>query len=576
MDVTKGRDRFVRDITDPAVEDAQSYGGKASGLARMAKLGVPVPPAFVIGTNAYHHFRATGGRLGDDLLTEVRDGLGRLERASERTFGGVERPLLVSVRSGAAISMPGMMDTVLNLGLTARSAFALARSRGTPDFALDTWMRFWKMYFDTVLGMDASGLIDAVGETERRARAAPSLQLFEALEGSIAKHLAASGEAENCDPLELLTKTIAAVFRSWDSARATAYRRHHGISDAMGTAVTVQAMVFGNADGDLGSGVAFTRNPNDGGRTLYGEYLIGRQGEDLVSGTHTPIDLSDPEAMDKDLRATLITIGEKLEAAYGDAVDIEFTVESGRLFLLQVRPAKRTAAAAVRIAEDLVAEGLIGPGVALTRISIEQLKKVSRPDFEEADLATAKLIAQGLGSSPGHGHGAAVLDSDRAAERAGRGEAVILVRPTTSPQDIRGMLAANGIVTVTGGALSHAAVVSRALDKPCIVGCETIAIDLEARTFSAGGVRYREGDEISVDGATGKVFAGALRIRPGGSGGVTLNRVLGWADAMSDSEVWPAPHSAQELKDAPKHNLPALGVQTDGPHHFERRHRTLC
>ena len=284
--------------------------------------------------------------------------------------------------------------------------------------------------------------------------------------------------------MEQLELAIGAVFRSWDSPRAKAYRQHHGISDDLGTAVTIQAMVFGNADRNSGSGVAFTRNPNDGTKALYGEYLVGRQGEDLVAGTVSPIDLSDPNGMDPTLRSGLIEIGAKLEALYRDAVDIEFTVESGRLYMLQVRPAKRTAPAAVRIAADLVAEGMIEPHEAMVRINAEQIRKLSRPSFDEAALSTARVLAQGLGSSPGHAHGAAMLDSDRATEAAAKGDAVVLVRPTTSPKDIRGMLSANGIVTATGGALSHAAVVSRALDKPCIVGCEAIDIDLARRTFS--------------------------------------------------------------------------------------------
>jgi len=550
---------FVRDIADEAVSDASRYGGKASGLSRMMSAGVPVPPAFVIGAEGFHHFRANGDRVSSEIMDEVKEALRRLEAATDRSFGGVDRPLLVSVRSGAAISMPGMMDTVLNLGLTAPSAFAIAASRGT-RFALDTWLRFWRMFFDTVLGLDPSDLVDAARDAERHAQASPSAESFEALQRAILAHADVEGENVSADPMHQLELAIAAVFRSWDSARAKAYRRHHGIADDLGTAVTIQAMVFGNADENSGSGVAFTRNPNDGDKSLYGEYLTGRQGEDLVAGTQSPIDLSDPTGMNRELRSALMDIGVRLEALYRDAVDIEFTVESGRLYILQVRPAKKTAAAAIRIAADLVAEELIAPREALSRIAVDQIRKLSRPSFDDKGLAGARVLVQGLGSSPGHAHGSAILDSDRAADAAAKGEDVILLRPITSPKDIRGMLSANGVVTATGGALSHAAVVSRALDKPCIVGCETISIDPQGRTFAIGGEVFREGDEISIDGASGRIYSGSIALRTGGSSRASLDRLLTIADQESGCVVWAAPRSAAEAKDLASAPAPGLGV----------------
>ena len=538
---------FVRDVADPAVADASRFGGKASGLSRMVAAGVPVPPAFVIGAEGFRRFHADG-KIGPEMMAEVRGALGRLETATGRTFGGVERPLLVSVRSGAAVSMPGMMDTVLNLGLTSSSALALSEARGA-TFALDTWLRFWRMFFDTVLGLDPSDFIEAVSAAEGEAKTAPSRETFEALENAILAHASSEGEDVEVEPSTLLERAVAAVFRSWDSARARAYRQHHGISDDLGTAVTIQAMVFGNADENSGSGVAFTRDPNNGQKVLYGEYLVGRQGEDLVAGTHSPIDLSDPKGMNEGLRAGLIDIGARLEGLYRDVVDIEFTVESGRLYMLQVRPAKRTAAAAVRIAVDLVKEGLISSREAMGRVTPEQIRKFGRPAFDETALASARALAQGLGSSPGHAHGGAVLDSDRAAEAAARGEDVVLLRPITSPKDIRGMLAANGIVTATGGALSHAAVVSRALDKPCIVGCETIVIDGPQRMFSVEGETFHEGDEISIDGSTGRVYAGRIALRAGGAGRTTLDQLLAMADRESGCDVWAAPRGRAEAQD---------------------------
>ena len=551
---------FVHDIADVDFEDARSYGGKATGLAKMAGIGIPIPPAFVVGTNGFHHFRSKGGRVDADLMGEVDRALRRLERSSGKTFAGAEHPLLISVRSGAAISMPGMMDTILNLGLDAGSAHRLAQTTGKPEFAIDTWMRFWRMFVDTVLNLDPEELTAAVAECVGRARSAVTQDVFDALENAILTHIADSGEEASSDPHVQLKRTIEAVFSSWDSARAKAYRAHHGIADDLGTAVTVQAMVFGNADARSGSGVAFTRNPNDGENSLYGEYLIGRQGEDLVSGTHTPIDLSDPHALEKPLRDALIRYGKKLEELYRDAVDIEFTVEAGELYLLQVRPAKRTAAAAVRIAEDLVAEGLISQADALKRISLDQIRKLLRPVFDERALAAAKTIALGLGSSPGQAHGVAVVDSDRAAERVAAGDDVILVRPTTSPQDIRGMLSANGIVTAKGGALSHAAVVSRALDKPCIVGCESIKIDLERRNFTIEGRQFLEGDPVSIDGTTGKVFEGALPLQAASAHKGSLQQILGWADASSEAIIWVAPRGSDDFKEALKISPPGLGV----------------
>jgi pyruvate,orthophosphate dikinase len=552
--------RFVREITEREVEDSCRFGGKASGLAKMAAAGIPVPPAFVIGIDGFNHFRSNGNRIGRELLTEILRSLQRMSELSGRSFAGSDQPLLISVRSGAQISMPGMMDTILNIGLRSKSAFRLARGMRNPDFALDTWLRFWRMFADIVLSLDATDLTESIRRAEAHAREEFSQQAFDKLEHAILTHIESNSGKASADPYVQLEQTIEAVFRSWDSARAKAYRKHHGISDDLGTAVTVQAMVFGNADERSGSGVAFTRNPNDGSKALYGEYLIGRQGEDLVSGTHTPIDLSDRKALDKDLRDVLIKHGSTLEALYSDAVDIEFTVETGRLYLLQVRPAKRTAVAAIKIAEDLVAEGLVTKKTALARISLEQIKKVSRPAFDEVEFAAAKMLTQGLGSSPGQSHGAAILDADRAAELAAAGEAVILLRPTTSPQDIRGMLSANGVVTTKGGALSHAAVVSRALDRPCIVGCEAVKIDLDKRTFFIRDKTYKEGDQISIDGTTGRIFGGAIKLQAGGGNFSSLRHILNWADAASGAVVWATARSADEVGEMLRSDAPGIGV----------------
>jgi pyruvate,orthophosphate dikinase len=552
--------RFVWDIGEIDPEDLVRFGGKATSLARMSAAGLPVPPAFVISTDAYRAYREAGGVLPSGLGAQVDAALARLERDTGRGFCRNGVPLLVSVRSGAKFSMPGMMDTVLNLGLDAGSALRLVRTLGKVRFAVDTWIRFWRMYADIVLRIDPNGLEQAVAAARHEAEANGDGPAFAALARAIASAVEVQGAFAATHPREQLDCTISAVFDSWDSARAKAYRKHHGIPDDLGTAVAVQAMVFGNLDERSGSGVVFTRNPNSGARELYGEYLSGRQGEDLVSGAVTPIDLSDPVAGDPGLRQRLLDYGNRAERLYRDAVDLEFTVECSRLYLLQARPAKRTAAAAVRIAVDLASEGLITKREALKHVSAEQTHRLLRPVFDAEMLARAEELAQGIGSSPGHAAGHAVLNADRAAERAATGEHVILVRPTTSPQDIRGMLASDGIVTARGGTLSHAAVVSRALDKPCIVGAQAIEIDSEAESFSIGGRRFQEGSPISIDGSTGKVYSGLLPMKRSAPDARALEQLLGWADDVSGASLWIAARSLIEAEEMAKRQPAGLAV----------------
>lgn len=554
---------YVRRIADIDAEDTARYGGKATGLARMAAAGIPVPPAFVIGTDGYRAFRAGGG-LPADLRAQAMDAIVQLEQATGRRFAdgrGSAPPLLVSVRSGAQISMPGMMDTVLNLGITAAGAQRLARDSGNAAFALDTWLRFWRMFCDIVLDLDGDAVAAALGTELAAVRTQGDAAAWQALEAAVLAAIRAEGVEEvQADPRWQLERAIAAVFESWDSRRARAYRAHHKIDDGLGTAVTVQAMVFGNFDAQSGSGVAFTRNPNTGARELYGEFLLGRQGEDLVSGSATPTSITEPGAMRPRHRQELQAHGQRLEAMYRDAVDIEFTVEGEQLYFLQVRPAKRTAQAAVVIAVDLVDDGLLSPREALAKVSVEQLRKLLRPAFEPQALASARVLAEGIGASPGHAWGVAVLDADRASERAATGERVVLLRPTTSPQDIRGMLASEAIVTARGGALSHAAVVSRALDVPCVVGCEALEIDLAARRFTIGGQVYEEGAAVSVDGATGRLYAGHIPIEAGAETGAHIERLLQWADEASGAHFWTADAGPADVEAALRHASAGLGV----------------
>lgn len=553
---------YVHDVRAIDGLDAARYGGKAAGLARMAAAGIPVPSAFVIGTDGYRAWRAAGA-LPPELRAQTEAAIAALEAHTGRRFAAEEPglPLLVSVRSGAQVSMPGMMDTVLNLGITAAGAARLAAASGNPAFAVDTFVRFWRMFAEIVLGLDAEAIAEAAAAPADAARAGPTAAGFERLQAAI---LAAvereGGEVPSTDPRRQLERAIAAVFESWDSRRAKAYRAHHGIADDLGTAVTVQAMVFGNLDGRSGSGVAFTRDPNTGEPRLYGEFLTGRQGEDLVSGAATPVALDAPGGLSAAHRAELLAHGARLEAMYADAVDIEFTVEGEHLYLLQVRPAKRTAAAAVRIAVDAVDEGWLAEAAAVRKVSVAQLKKLLRPEFEPAALARAAVLARGIGASPGHALGIAVLDADRAAAIAAAGEKVVLLRPTTSPQDIRGMLASQAIVTARGGALSHAAVVSRALDLPCVVGCEGLEIDLAARSFRAGGVQLEEGAPLSVDGATGRVYGGLLPLAAPAGAADRIDRLLGWADRCAGARYWIAGVTGADARAALRHGPEGFGV----------------
>ncbi|WP_433723749.1 pyruvate, phosphate dikinase [Nocardia sp. CA-129566] len=436
----------------------ERIGGKAWSVDHMRGLGLPVPPAFVLTTEAWAEFGANGGVLSAQIWAGVREGIAALERGTGRRFGSEQWPLLVSVRSGAAVSMPGMMDTVLNLGMTDAVERALTDETRNPVYASDTRRRFSTQYREIVLG-DANGIVPE-------------------------------------DPWEQLRGAVTAVFRSWDSARAKTYRRTQGVSDTLGTAVTVQAMVFGNLDANSGTGVLFSRNPNTGERPVFGEWLIGGQGEDVVSGRTTPRPLDDLAATLPEVHRELLAAAELLERDGRDIQDIEFTVESGRLWLLQSRPAKRSARAAVRAAVGMVDEGLIDANEALRRVSAGQLRTVLRP--ASGDNTGLTPLAHGESACPGLAAGVVVTDPDEAETRSAAGEHVILARPTTSPDDLHGMIAAQAIVTELGGATSHAALVSRELGRPCVVGC------------GPGVVEALAGRLVTVDGGAGTVWPGQV------------------------------------------------------------------
>jgi len=496
---------YVLALDGSALPAREQIGGKAWSVARMLSLGLPVPPAVVITTDACRSYLAAGA-LPDGLTEELARATAWLEEATGRRFGG-ERPLLVSVRSGAAISMPGMMDTVLNLGINDATEAALAAESGAPEFARDTHRRFLELYAGIVLKLT---LPDGSGQGPAALREA-----IEAQGGRVPER-----------PAEQLAAAVLAVFESWNSRRARRYRQHHGIPDTLGTAVTVQAMVFGNLDQRSGTGVLFSRNPLTGESEPYGEYLHRAQGEDVVSGKYTPEPLSALAASLPAVHDELLLAATTLEREHGDVQDIEFTVQQGRLFLLQARAAKRAPQAAVRFAVDMVEEGRIDAATALARVSAEQIRTLLKPRLADGATAGATVLARGEPACQGVGVGVVVTDSDAAEAAHAAGTAVVLARATTSPEDVHGMIAAAAVVTEQGGATSHAAVVSRALGVPCVVGCGSAALATLA------------GQAVTVDANEGVVYAGALAVvTPQESDDPRLARLTAWAHAASPLQV---------------------------------------
>lgn len=529
--------RLVFSFGEADPSDLALLGGKGAGLAQLVDGGYPVPPGFIISTAACREFMRSGS-LPAALCGQIDRYVDALEEATSSRFRGVGEPadgagpLLVSVRSGAPVSMPGMMDTVLNLGINPARARALAAASGSARFAAEVMIRFHRMYAEIVLDADGHEIAERGSEfLERVAADRPDAVPFEALWSALADaEIDDVGVTAPEDPMDQVRGAIAAVFRSWNTRRATTYRRLNGIADSLGTAVVVQAMVFGNLGSPSGSGVAFTRNPTTGEPGLYGEYLEGGQGEEVVAGTKTPEPLEEAARRLPEVFGDFERMALRLERQRKDVLDLEFTVERGLLYLLQVRSAKRTPSASVRIAADLLAEGVAGPLEALSGVTPDQIRDVERPRFAAAALADARtserLLVRGIAASVGHAHGVAVLDPDRAEAVAAEGENVILLRVTTSPFDLHGMIAAKGIVTGRGGATSHAAVVARALGLPAVVGCSDLRIDPDGRTFSVGRRRFVEGTALSVDGDTGDVFEGIVPLSQAASSSIGLGDVL--------------------------------------------------
>ncbi|MGE0094325.1 MAG: pyruvate, phosphate dikinase [Alphaproteobacteria bacterium] len=526
-------------------------GGKGANLAEMSNIGLPVPPGFTISTEVCTWFYANGNKYPADLKDQVAAALKSVEASVGAKFGDAENPLLVSVRSGARASMPGMMDTVLNLGLNEKTVEGLAKRSGDPRFAYDSYRRFIQMYADVVLEIDRYGFEEILEQEKEELGVTLDTELdAKALKKLVAAYKAKVAEARGKpfpeDVHEQLWGAIGAVFGSWMNQRAITYRRLHAIPEDWGTAVNVQAMVFGNMGDDCATGVAFTRNPSTGERLLYGEFLVNAQGEDVVAGIRTPQPLTNAgkatsgggrpsmEEVMPDAFHALVDVQARLEAHYRDMQDIEFTVQQGKLWMLQTRSGKRTAQAALKVAVDMVKEGVIKEGEALQRLEPTALDQLLHPRLDPK--AERKVIARGLPASPGAASGFVTFTADEAERRAAAGDPVILVRLETSPEDIHGMHAAQGIVTARGGMTSHAAVVARGMGRPCVAGAGELKIDAGAGTMSAGAVAVRAGDRITIDGASGQIMLGAVAtIQPELTGDFAT--VMGWADKVRRLKV---------------------------------------
>ena len=528
-------------------------GGKGANLAEMTNLGVPVPPGFTIACSACLEF-LRGGGTNASLQTEIATNLARLEKTSGRVLGDPKNPLLVSVRSGAPVSMPGMMETILNLGLNDRTVIGLAQQSGNARFAYDSYRRFLQMYGDVVLGVPIQDFEHLLKSKRLTTDAATDADLSEdALRNLVEEYKALvrtrTGAEFPMEPRDQLQGAIEAVWRSWTLKKAVDYRRQNSIAESLGTAVNIVSMVFGNLGDDSGTGVAFTRDPSTGEKRFYGEFLVNAQGEDVVAGIRTPLPIDQMEARLPGAYAELIETQHRLEQHYRDMQDIEFTVERGTLYLLQTRTGKRTAAAAIRIADEMVAEGLITQREAVKRVDPEQLDQLLHPVIDPS--ARAQAIATGLPASPGAASGQAVFDPDVAEQRAAEGIRVILVRDETTPEDFHGIVAARAVLTSRGGMTSHAAVVARGMGKCAIVGCKEMEVDLKHRSFHVNGTTVNEGEWITLDGATGRVFSGDLptipsdvvRVLSGQMRGsdsrvyVTYARLLSWADEVRTLQV---------------------------------------
>jgi len=539
-------------------------GGKGANLAEMTNLGLPIPQGFTVTTEACTNYYDSGKKITDEIQGQIFEAIGELEKIQGKKFGDTEDPLLVSVRSGARASMPGMMDTILNLGLNDIAVEGFAKKTGNPRFAYDSYRRFIQMFSDVVMEMSKDFFERILDEIKESKGAKFDTDLSaEDLQEVIAKYKAVykekMGEDFPQEPKVQLMEAVKAVFRSWDNPRAIVYRRMNDIPGSWGTAVNVQAMVFGNMGDTSGTGVAFTRNPSTGENGIYGEYLINAQGEDVVAGIRTPLPITRLEEDMPEVYKEFMSIAHKLEDHYRDMQDMEFTIQEGKLYFLQTRNGKRTAPAALQIACDLVDEGKITPEDAVIRIEAKSLDQLLHPTFDKEALAAGDVIGSALPASPGAAAGKVYFTADDAKAAGDRGERVILARLETSPEDIEGMHAAQGILTVRGGMTSHAAVVARGMGTACVSGCGEIKMNEAAKTFELGGKVVNEGDYISLDGSTGKIYYGDIKTVEASIGG-NFGRIMEWADEYRTMKVRTNADTPEDTKNAVELGAEGIGL----------------
>ena len=539
-------------------------GGKGANLAEMTILGIPVPQGFIVTTEACNKYYNDGKVISEEVLEQIQNHIAKLEEITGKKFGSLENPLLVSVRSGARVSMPGMMDTILNLGLNDEAVEVVAKQTNNPRFAYDSYRRFVQMFSDVVMGVEKrlfENIIDEMKEArgvhyDTELTADDLKELVVKFKDLYKKEMKKDFPQ---DPKEQLVEAITAVFRSWDNPRAIVYRRLNDIPGEWGTAVNVQEMVFGNKGDTSGTGVAFSRNPSTGEKGIYGEYLMNAQGEDVVAGIRTPLPITKLNEQNPALYKQFIDIVNKLENHYKDMQDMEFTIEEGKLFFLQTRNGKRTAQAALKIAVDLVSEGMLSKEEAILKVEPKQLDSLLHPTFEATSLKNTKAIAKGLPASPGAACGKVAFTAEEAKERAEKGEKVVLVRLETSPEDIEGMIAAQGILTVRGGMTSHAAVVARGMGTCCVAGCGELKVDEEKRTLEVGGKVYTDKDYISIDGSTGNIYGEAIKtVTPEISG--YFATFMSWADEIRKLQVRTNADTPRDTKQAVEFGAEGIGL----------------
>ena len=557
--------KYVYLFTEGNGSMRELLGGKGANLAEMTNIGLPVPQGFTISTEACTKYYEDGRQINDEIMAQVMEYIVKLEEITGKKFGDLENPLLVSVRSGARASMPGMMDTILNLGLNEQVVDVIATKSNNPRWAWDCYRRFIQMYSDVVMEVGKKYFEELIDKMKASRGVTQDVELTaddlkELASQFKAEYKAKIGTDFPTDPKEQLIGAIKAVFRSWDNPRANVYRRDNDIPYSWGTAVNVQSMAFGNMGDDCGTGVAFTRDPATGEKGLFGEFLTNAQGEDVVAGVRTPMKIAEMEQKFPEAFAQFTQVCETLEKHYRDMQDMEFTVEHGKLYMLQTRNGKRTAQAAMKIACDLVDEGMRTPEEAVAMIDPRNLDTLLHPQFDPAALKAAEAIGKGLGASPGAACGKIVFTADDAVAWHDRGEKVVLVRLETSPEDITGMKAAEGILTVRGGMTSHAAVVARGMGECCVSGCGDIAMDEANKQFTLAGKTFKEGDIISLDGSTGKIYDGAIAQIDADPNNGYFGRIMKWADEFKRLEVRTNADTPNDAKKARELGAEGIGL----------------